>query len=308
MPPTPGRFCRPSPPRDRTGRHRRDAASAERRGMCRSPPRSRRAAPSRSHRLVVRPARAKARARPRRPLLRRRERRDVGCAPMQLDVGLAAHDAGRRARRVEQDAIERTAIPPGFGLRRHRRSPRSAASPRRFEVLANARQARGVAEIERDQIELGALEHVRSLAAGRGAGVEHALSIGKIEQVGDALRGAVLHREEAVRITGQDASRRCCGPARSHRQASACAAAAMPSASGRRSTAARSRSPRRRLTRSVSGASRVVRGDDRVGIVRPVAAQRVDQPARMRRARDFVGVELARRAPRARARSGAAPH
>ena len=55
------------------------------------------------------------------------------------------------------------------------------------ERLVDARQARRVA-VEREQVEVGELEQVRGLAAGRGAGVEHARA-GR-ERPGRASSGA----------------------------------------------------------------------------------------------------------------------
>ena len=45
-------------------------------------------------------------------------------APMQQDVRLAPHDAGRRTRRIEQHRVERLAVPPDFAACSRRRTQR----------------------------------------------------------------------------------------------------------------------------------------------------------------------------------------
>ena len=162
-----------------------------------------------------------------------------------------------------------------------------ACNPEPFEVFADARETRRV-EIERDEIELGAFEHVRGLAAGRGAGIEHALPVGEIEQIDDALRGAVLHREKTFCIAGKTRHIRA---ALEHDRVLEIVVRGRSDVVG-----AKTFEKRRPAAATPVDAQRqrrfaVVRGEDRVGVVGPVASQRVDEPARMRRARDFVGVE-----------------
>ena len=66
-------------------------------------------------------------------------------AAQPLAVGMAAHDARRRARHVGEDAVERSAVPPRGRRRRRRRrrrATRAPARPQAREVLANAREPR----------------------------------------------------------------------------------------------------------------------------------------------------------------------
>ena len=93
-------------------------------------------------------------------------------APVQQHVRLPAHDAGGRTRRVEQDRVER-------GPSRHAAgSVASAArdsisSPSRAKVSMRRTRARRRRARDDAQRRI-ALGEVRGLAAGRGAGVEHA--------------------------------------------------------------------------------------------------------------------------------------
>jgi len=50
--------------------------------------------------------------------LRRRESRHVARAPQELDIRVAADDARRGARRIDEDALEWTAVPEGCGIAR----------------------------------------------------------------------------------------------------------------------------------------------------------------------------------------------
>ena len=60
--------------------------------------------------------------------------------------------------------------------------------------------------VECGDVDIGEFEQVRRLAAGGGAGVEHARTRGQAaaqQQGGGQLRGGVLHRHVALRETGQ---------------------------------------------------------------------------------------------------------
>ena len=148
----------------------------------------------------------------------------------------------------------------------------SAASPSRARFSRDARQPRRVA-IERDELDVGAFEHVRRLAAGRGARIEHALAVGKIEQIGDALRGAVLHREKTF---GVSRKLRHVAAALEHDRVGeigvrvgrdAAGEQALDQIVARGATAIHAQRQRRLA---------IVRIEDRVDRVGPVAAQRVD--------------------------------
>ncbi len=118
---------------------------------------------------------------------------------MQQHVGLAPHDARRRARRVDQHGVERRAIPPGFQADRvGSEQARIGADPYPREGTAHTLQAGGI-HIQRDQAQRGIpLQQMRRLAARRGAGVEHARTGHQRQRIGDALCGQVLHRHRAL--------------------------------------------------------------------------------------------------------------
>ncbi len=92
------------------------------------PPWFRPARPSSSHRAAGRPEQAAPTARataatgaPPAP--------ECPPATQQLDVRVAPDHAGRRARHVEQDAVERPTVPPGGGLAPRRRPLASPTNP-----------------------------------------------------------------------------------------------------------------------------------------------------------------------------------
>ena len=116
------------------------------------PARSPRAAPSRSSRGGARPGRAAPpRARSMRELLRR-EGRNVRRAPQQLDVRVTADDAGRGARRIDQNALVRAPVPEGRRRAQvaRRRARARRRSRRRFSSMSATRSA---LDVERRQID-----------------------------------------------------------------------------------------------------------------------------------------------------------
>ncbi|MNV36414.1 hypothetical protein D3C71_1278890 [compost metagenome] len=115
----------------------------------------------------------------------------------QLDVRVTANHAGGRAWRVQQDALERFAIPPRLGVATVGGN-QFGAQFQAFEVLPHSHQTLGF-EVHRHhagQSRLG-FEDMASLAARRTAGVEHSLARRQIEQIGGQLRGFVLHADPA---------------------------------------------------------------------------------------------------------------
>ena len=139
------------------------------------------------------------------------ERVEVAGAAMQQHVGLPAHDAGRRARGIEQHGIEHriaAAIPPGIDI------GGIGHAQRRIGADTKALEGRAhLFEAFRVDIECGhaqgwiALQQVRGLAARRGAGVQHARTDWRCQRVGDDLRGAILHRDIARGETRQRGNR-----------------------------------------------------------------------------------------------------
>ena len=129
----------------------------------------------------------------------RHQRVEVGFAAVQQHVGLAAHDAGGRTRRVQQHRVERRAVPPGRGCRRRRR--RAASRSRQTPGARAFRRTRSQAlrvDVEREQAQRRiAFEQVRGLAAGRGAGIEHARARRRRQRIGDAVARRRPAREHA---------------------------------------------------------------------------------------------------------------
>src|SRR6185503_456996 len=104
--------------------------------------------------------------------------------------------AGGRTRRVDQDAVERLAVPPGLRCARVAgQQARIQAQP--LQVLADAVHARRRG-VQRGEVDLRAFQQVAGLAARCGAGVEDTQAAAQVGEVGGDLRGAVLHREGAV--------------------------------------------------------------------------------------------------------------
>ena len=101
----------------------------------------------------------------------------------------------------------------------------SAASNVRVRADAQARmrfvhaaQALRI-DVEREQLQRRiAFEQVRGLAAGRRARIEHARTLRRRQRIGDALRAAVLHRDQAFGETRQFAHRQPASRARGHRR------------------------------------------------------------------------------------------
>src|SRR2546423_922734 len=98
--------------------------------------------------------------------------RDVGGAAQPAHVGVAAHDARRGARGVEQDGVEGAAVPPrgrvggvgGLG---------AGAQVQALQCLVDAREA-GRGAVEGEEVEGGQLQQEGGLSPRSGAGVQDA--------------------------------------------------------------------------------------------------------------------------------------
>jgi hypothetical protein len=119
---------------------------------------------------------------------------------MQPHIRPPSQHAGGRAGRVDQDAVERLALPPAggcAGIADHD----LGVQPQPHQVLADAFGALGIDSSAVRSISR-AFEQVAGLAAGCGAGIEHAHPSLEVGQIGGHLRGAVLHGERAILETG----------------------------------------------------------------------------------------------------------
>ena len=109
----------------------------------------------------------------------------------------------RGTRGIEQNAIERHAIPPRFRQRRIGADDLGVQCSA-LQIFTHPQKTLGV-DVDGDQLgELRlALGDERSLAAGRRAGIEHPLSRSEPERKGNALRPEILHGNDALGKTGQ---------------------------------------------------------------------------------------------------------
>ena len=252
MPSSPGRRWRPEPAswpkRASSGSAR---ASGVRPGRRRPGGRSRPAGSSRWRTAARRRARASATAHPAAAPAARPARR-CRLAPMQQHVGLAAHDAGGRTGRIQQDRVEGRAIPPrrrvgrigGARIRRRRRRRASvslhAVAARRASTSSASSRSDGSRSSRCAALPPGAAQASSTRAPGRGR-----------QRIGDLLRRsrpaprARPRRSRAARTPAP--ARRCAA-----RRPASVGAGVDPA---RRRRAGRRRAFRWRLTRSHNGAA-----------------------------------------------------
>ena len=121
---------------------------------------------------------------------------------------MAPDDADGAAGGVDENALERAAVPPGFGVRRVGIDQRRGESESRETVRGELESVRIAVERHHLRQARTGLEHVRRLAAGRRAGVEDALSGSRVEVSGRKLRRGILHGDEPVGVTRQARRRR----------------------------------------------------------------------------------------------------
>jgi hypothetical protein len=197
---------------------------------------------------------------------------------------MPAHDARGRARHIEQDTVECAAVPPrGRCARIALNEPDlPIGKAQADEAFLDAREPRGV-DVERQQVDVGALEDVRGLAAGRRAGIEDAQTVVYVEERRGVLRGEVLDRERAVRKSGKLGHRTRLRDDQSRRSGR------FGGHAGRRELPQQLVAPdeapidaqRKRRTR-------IARFEDRLPVLGMVAARAIDPPLRIRPARDVA--------------------
>lgn len=131
------------------------------------------------------------------------QRGDVFGLACQLDVRMPTNHAGRRTGRVEQNALERLAVPPGRRIARVG-GHQLGLETQTLQVFGDPRQASGL-EVQRGECGQArfAFEQVAGLAARRAAGIEHALARSEVEQSCGQLRRFVLHADAAFGEAGQ---------------------------------------------------------------------------------------------------------
>src|SRR6185503_17870470 len=82
----------------------------------------------------------------------------------------------------------------------------AGAEAETLEITLEACAARRIG-VERRQRDLRALENVAALAAGRGARIEHALTVGEVQAERRALRAGVLYRHVSALESRQSLER-----------------------------------------------------------------------------------------------------
>ena len=181
----------------RPGLRPREAPACSRRN---APPRgcSPPAAPSRWHKPAGRPARSMPRSAPAGAAAGAASAADVAGPAQQLDVRVAADHAGGRTGRIEQDAIEGPRHPTSAG-RPQVGDHAAGAAAEPLQVLGHALRAAAHRRPPPSARMPGASSSsVAALAAGRGAGIQHALAgAGRPAARAAQLRAGVLHRHQA---------------------------------------------------------------------------------------------------------------
>ncbi len=137
------------------------------------------------------------------------QRGNVGIADAMEHVRMAAEDAGRRARRVEQDRLDRRGRRPVEQIGRDEIGGQPGPRQIGGQHFESSRR-----EVERGDLPAGGGK-LHRLAAGRGAKVEHPAALAAAKQPGRDRRGQILHPPKALGIARQ-ASRHRNRAARGH--------------------------------------------------------------------------------------------
>ncbi len=197
---------------------------------------------------------------------------------------MAANHAAGSAGYVGENAVEGSSIPPFRGCPGvagdHVHLPSAKVQP--LEVLAHSRQAFGVG-VERDELDIGKLQDVRGLAAGRGARIEDPLPWQNLQQRRRELGPEVLHRKGALVETRH----RAYGPGRLHDDP------VLPRR--HRDEASGTERRQQRLLRGDAAVhaqrkrcARIACREQVLPVLRVFASHAIDPPARMRPARDRI--------------------
>ncbi len=195
---------------------------------------------------------------------------------------MPADHSARGTGRIQQDAVVRPPIPPALQVRCIRRDDRRAeALP--GQVLIDPRKALGF-DVQRGDVRTGPeqLEQVTGLAAGCGAGIEHPAAITR-EQPGRSQLGAgVLDRHQPVCKAGQVIDRHglvepdCLGGSGQQ-----FAGRLFIRRHGRQSFEVGLCGRLRRVDPQPHRRALVVRRDDLLPLLWPIATQPIDQPLRV---------------------------
>ncbi len=171
------------------------------------------------------------------------------------------------------------AVPPRAGFAASATCNDARRRLKRAKIVAHAFEPRRV-DVERDQIERRKLRQMRRLAARRGARVEHAHAVTRVQQRRGELRAGVLHRKPAVRIARQLVDR-----ARSRDDHAGVADALAPIAAGRQAREYSSRDDCAAIDAQRQRRPRVARIENRRLRRRILREDAIDPPARIRKAR-----------------------
>ena len=124
-----------------------------------------------------------------------------------LDVGMTPHYAGGRTGYIGQNGVKWAAVPPALDIAAIGNGD-GGLQIQALQVFFNPPCPPGV-DIERQQIEICHFQQMRGLAAGRRTGIKHARARLWRKQFGSALRPCILHRNNALKKTGQSIDRYC---------------------------------------------------------------------------------------------------
>ena len=120
---------------------------------------------------------------------------DVVGTAQPFDVRMASRHAAGGTGYVGEDAVEGLPVPPVVELAAIG-DAQAGLQAEALEVLVDAPGALRI-EFDGGEGDVAVLEDVGGLSARGGAGVEHALPGGEIEELGDPLGGDVLHRHQS---------------------------------------------------------------------------------------------------------------
>ena len=214
---------------------------------------------------------------------------DIAASAQQLDVRMPAYNPAAAARSIQQYPLKRLAVPPFTRVRRIRRQ-RPGGPPEPLQGLVNLAQTLRV-PVQREQVNITAnqLEQVARFAAWRGAGIQNPLPGYWRQQLAGQLRRPVLNRNPAAvkaRQLGYSTRLGQANPVIHPCRQACCVAmvAQLLQVLAGTGPGPVYPEPHRRL--------QIAAGDDVFPVLRPVAAQNFQHPARMRTGRNRVPIQL----------------
>ena len=121
----------------------------------------------------------------------------IGGAAQPFDVGIAAHHARSGAGYVGQHRVKLPAIIPRSQIPRVSGGQRGRLKAQAAQIVGHAFQTACV-DVERGHPAIGHLQNMPRFAARRGAGIQDAFVVLRLQQIRCLLCAEVLHRHQAV--------------------------------------------------------------------------------------------------------------